>query len=83
MLNQGYFALHVYDFFKKVHIYISIQDYMAKRDLRVIGKRKKEERIWKEGIRTRQGIGELKSNQFYCKKIYSLGPIEKALVEWF
>ena len=35
MLNQGYFALHVYDFLKKVHIYISIQDYMAKRDLRV------------------------------------------------
>ena len=36
MLNQGYFALHVYDFLKKVHIYISIQDYMAKRDLRVV-----------------------------------------------
>ena len=36
MLNQGYFALHVYDFLKKVHIYISIQDYMAKQDLRVL-----------------------------------------------
>ena len=36
MLNQGYFALHVYDFLKKVHIYISIQDYMAKWDLRVV-----------------------------------------------
>ena len=41
-----------------------------KRELKgVIGKRKKEERIWKEGIRTRQGIGELKNGEKRKTKI--------------
>ena len=35
MLIKGLFALRVYDFLKKVHLYILIQDYMAIRDLRV------------------------------------------------
>ena len=35
MLIKGFFAIHVYDFLKKVHLYMSIQDYMAIRDLRV------------------------------------------------
>ena len=35
MLIKGFFAIHVYDFLKKVHLYILIQDYMAIRDLRV------------------------------------------------
>ena len=35
MLIKGLFALRVYDFLKKVHLYMSIQDYMAIRDLRV------------------------------------------------
>ena len=36
MLIKGLFALRVYDFLKKVHLYILIQDYMAIRDLRVL-----------------------------------------------
>ena len=35
MLIKGLFALRVYDFLKKVYLYILIQDYMAIRDLRV------------------------------------------------
>ena len=41
MLIKGFFAIHVYDFLKKVHLYILIQDYMAIRDLRVYSLRRR------------------------------------------